>query len=381
MKVFIGVICAASLFAPAVAFVAGSRGAPIENRASVPFQGVEPGWRAFTEFGRYMADRLPLRADAIRADAAIDEHLYGEDPAFGGSSSPRVVRGDDGFLFLADAVDNACAPHLPPAETADHLDALAAAIDDSGRRVLTMVAPDKSSVHPDLLPADLEKRACFDAYTDELWDDMASGDISGYLDLRAELVGSSAESREPLYLRKDSHWDSAGAIVGIKSAIERLQPGLWNDDEVRFDGLVDYTGDLTGLLGNPQIDQAPLYSVVRPDVVPVSTEVIDNLEGGFNRRFVNSAPPGRLIPGRTLLFLDSFGLVALPNIVPFFEDLTIVRFVDYEPAKFSALIEQADTVWMLCVERSLGYRMMAEIGSPEFVATLQSSLTARSGTS
>lgn len=379
MKVFIGLACAAILFAPAIAFVAGSRGAPIENRASVPFQGVEPGWRAFTEFGRYIADRLPLRADAIRADAEIDEGLYGEDPAFGGGSSPRVVRGDDGFLFLADAIDNACAPHLTAAETADNLDALATAIADSGRTVLTMVAPDKSSVHPGLLPASLEKRACFDAYTEQLWSDMASDGIPGYLDLRAELIRGSAESREPLYLRKDSHWDSAGAIMGVKSAIERLQPGLWDDDEVQYGGLGDYTGDLTGLLGNPQLDQAPLYAVVRPDVVPVSTEVIDDLEGGFNRRFVNSAPPGRLIPGKTLMFLDSFGLVALPNIVPFFEDLTVVRYIDYEPSKFTALIEQADMVWMLCVERSLGYRMKMEIGSPEFVSTLRSSLTERSG--
>lgn len=373
-KLVIAVVCVAILFAPAVAFVAGARGAPIENRASVPFRGIDPGWQAFGEFGLYMADRLPLRTTAIRADAVIDEYLYREDPAFGGSSSARVIRGLDGFLFLADAIDNACSPHLTPSQTANNLEALARVIDRSGRDVLTMIAPDKSSVLPELLPSDLAKRGCFDDYTAALWADMEAAGIPGYLDLRAELVATSSSTREPLYLRKDSHWDSAGAIVGVKAAIERLKPGLWDDSEVKYNGLGEYTGDLTGLLGNPQVDQAPLYSVSRQDVVPVSTEVIDDIEGGFNRRFVNSAPSGRLVPGKTLLFLDSFGLVALPNIVPFFEDLTVVRFVDFEPSRFAALINEAESVWMLCVERSLGYRMMAEIGSPEFVTSLNASL-------
>lgn len=377
VRVFIVAASMTILFAPIVAYVVGARGTPIENRTSVAFRGVEPGWEVFKEFGRYVADRLPLRSAAIRADAAIDENVFREDPAFGGGSSPRVIRGRDGFLFIADAIDNACGPHLTPEETVARFKALADAILESGRSVLTMIAPDKSSVHPELLPSDLARRDCFDQYTESLWGGLASARIPGYVDLRAKVVRKSSETREPLYFRMDSHWDAAGGLVAVQAAIERLQPGLWSEAEVNFGGLYDYYGDLTGLLGNPQVDQAPSYSVVRPDVQAVSNEPLDNVEGSFSRRFVNAAPPGRLIPGKTLLILDSYGLVALPNIAPFFEDLTVVGFVEFEPSKFISLIEQSDLVWLLCIERGLGWRMGYEIGTPDFVTDLSSSLTPR----
>ncbi len=375
-KWVIAAVSVGLLFTPIIAFAGGVRGRPMENRAPVEFQGLEPGWHAFTEFGGYVDDRLPLRRRAISADAWVDRNVFREDPAFGGGSSPRVITGSDGFLFLADAVDNACAPHAPPEESAANLDRFASIIADSGRTMVTMIAPDKSTVHPELMPSDMERRDCFDAYTTALWDDLAAADIPGFVDLRTALQERSRASREPLYLRKDSHWDNAGSLVAVEAAVEAFAPGLWDDDEVSYDGLGEYTGDLTGLLGNPQVDQAPLYSIVRPDVTQESMEVIDDIEGGFNRRWINSAPEGRLIPGRTLMFLDSYGLGAIAQLVPFFEDITVMRLVDYNPDRYVDLIENSDNVWFMSVERSSGYRLAFEMGSPEFLDQLESGLGA-----
>lgn len=362
------------LFAPIVAFACGVRGQPMENRAAVEFQGVEPGWRTFTELGGYLDDRLPLRSRAISADAWVDRQVFDEDPAFGGGSSPRVITGSDGFLFLADAVDNACAPHATPAQTVASLDRLASIIDASGRDIVTMVAPDKSSVHRELMPSDMERRDCFDAYTTELWGRLDAADVPGFVDLRAALQQRSQSSREPLYLRKDSHWDSAGSLVAVEAAIEAFAPGLWDADEVDYGGLAEYTGDLTGLRGNPEVDQAPLYAISRPDVTQVSMDVIDDIEGGFNRRWVNSAPDDRLIPGRTLVFLDSYGLLAIPQFVPFFEDIVVMRLFDYDPDRYVDLIGDADRVWFMTVERSASYRLEFEVGSTEFLDQLEIAL-------
>jgi alginate O-acetyltransferase complex protein AlgJ len=368
----------AVLFAPAFAFLVGQRGKPIENRASVEFSGLDGGWDSFADLGAFVADRLPLRERAVRSDAWVDESVFGEDPAFGGSASPRVVRGRDGFLFLADAIDTACAPNAPVSDTVRNLAALSATIRASGRDVVTMVAPDKSSVHPELLPEDLPKARCFADYSDDLWGSMATADIAGYVDLRASLRSASADSNEPLYLRKDSHWDSAGSLVAIRQAVDHFAPGVWNPDEVRYAGLGDYVGDLTGMQGRPESDQAPIYAVERPYVTNVSTVAIDDVEGGFNRRFVNrSDTPGRLVGGRTVMFLDSYGLVALPQLVPFFEDLTVVRLVDYAPEKFRSLIAESERVWLLTVERGASFRLSFEIGSPEFVDSLRTNLPAR----
>jgi alginate O-acetyltransferase complex protein AlgJ len=363
------------LFAPGAAFVVGKRGAPIENRASTPFTGVDDGWKSFESFGRFVADRTPLRSRAVRTDAFIDEHVFNEDPAFGGSSTPRVIKGDNGFLFFADAVDDACDPHSQPPESTANLARFSQIVEDSGRPIVTMVAPDKSSVHPELMPADLPKRECFTEYDNELWSLLNQQDIRGFYDLRAALRTESADSREPLYLRKDSHWDSAGSLVAVEAMVNAFAPGLWDPNEVKFTGTGEYTGDLTNLQGKPEVDQAPLYVVDRPYVTNVSTEVLDNPSGGVNnRRFVNTAPPGKLIPGKTVMFLDSFGLVSLTQIVPFFEDLTVYLLVDFNADRYTELITESDRVWLMTVQRSTGYRLKYEVGSPEFHDQLEAEL-------
>ena len=369
-----GLCAAAIILVPAVAFMFDGPGKPIENRAPAAYTGLDSGWRSVGSFGQFIADRVPLRANAVRLDAWVDEHVYNEDPAFGGGASARVLRGEQGFLFLADAIENACAPAAPPASSAANLAELARIVKASGRDVVTMVAPDKSSVHPELMPQNFGKRECFDQYTAELWSGLDNARIEGFVDLRTALTRESKATREALYLRKDSHWDSAGSLVAVQAMVDRFAPGLWSDDEVHYQGLGRYTGDLTGMQGQAQEDDAPIYSIVRPDVTSVSVEVIDDIEGGSNRRFINEAPPGRLIPGHTVMFLDSFGLVALPQIVPFFEDLTIIRLVDYEPQKFLLAIAGADRVWILCVERGLAYRMELEIGSRPFLDLLNEQL-------
>ena len=366
--------CAALvIFAPGAAILLSGPGTPNENRAPVAFTGFADGWHFIGAFGDFMSDRIPLRSRAVRTDAWVDEEIFGEDPAFGGAASSRVIKGEDGFLFLADAIDNACAPLVPPKDTAAHLADLAGIIEASGRDVVTMVAPDKSSVHPELM-ADFAKKGCFDDYTESLWQSLEDAGIAGFVNLREMLRDASAESREPLYLRKDSHWDSAGSVVAVRAAIDRFQPGLWSDDEVRYRGLGEYTGDLTGLQGKPQVDEAPMYEVVRPDVVNQSVEVLDDIEGGFNRRFINTAPAGRLIEGRTLMFVDSFGMVSLPQYVSFFEDLTVIRLIDFDAERFAGLIENAGRVWFMSVERSLAYRLEIEVGADTFLELLRSRL-------
>ena len=77
------------------------------------------------------------------------------------------------------------------------------------------------------------------------------------------------------------------------------------------------------------------------------------------------------------MFLDSYGLAALPQLVPFFRDLTIILLVDYEPQRFLNEVEHADNVWIMSVERSLSYRLEFEIGSREFLDLLHAELTQR----
>ncbi|MDA2989432.1 MAG: hypothetical protein O2815_10185 [Actinomycetota bacterium] len=172
------------------------------------------------------AERIAEIGDLARADVERDRS------------------GIDDFLDGADVVDSACNPHGTVSETTAHLERLATIIAQSGREVVAMVAPDKSTIHPDPLPEGLAPRGCFDEYTEELWSSLAAADIPGYLDLRTLLRSESLITREPLYLRKDSHWDSRGSLTIVQELVDTLVLGTWEPQEVTYGGLGDNTGDL-----------------------------------------------------------------------------------------------------------------------------------------
>ena len=94
-------------------------------------------------------------------------------------------------------------------------------------------------------------------------------------------------------------------------------------------------------------------------------------------RTIRKSTGSRLIPGRTLFIIDSFGYAALPQLAPFFEDLTTVSFNEFDIEKFVDLINDSDTVLLMSNERSLGWRMAKEAGSNKFLAVLSSSLVAK----
>ena len=374
MRALTALVAVAVIAAPAVAFVVGQRGKPIENREPAEFTGVDDGWDSFNAFGDYIGDRLPLRQRAVQIDGWADEEVFAEDPAFGGGATPQVISGADGFLFLSEAFDEACAPPLSAEETASHLAYLASIIEDSGRRVLTMVAPDKSSVHPELVPTDFVKRDCAARSSDELWTALDAAAIPGFVDLRRLLRAETASTGRPLYLRTDSHWDEEGARVAVREGVEFFAPGLFDEAEVAYVGQKAYIGDLTLLRADPVADAQPDFLTTRPGVRAVSDDVLDDLGAQIDHHFVNAGPTDRLIQGKTLMFIDSYGSVAQTMLVPYFADLTVIDINTFDPSRFTDLITAADQVWILSVERSTATRMANEIGSTAFLTSLQQHL-------
>lgn len=373
----IAIITLSCLWLPLGVRALGLHASAVENRKPAPAPRVDEGWNFFEKLGPFINDRLPLRQRAITTDAWIDIHVFREDPSFGGNGTPRVITGTNGFLYINDAFTEACSPHLPPREAADHFARLASIIESSGRRVVTAIAPDKSSVLPQYLPKDLLLRTCHDENSTMLWTSLRDARIPGYVDLRDVLRTATERSRQPLFFRKDTHWDPAGSLVATRSLIDGLQPDLWNESQVSNNGLFEYQGDLTGLRGLPEKDEAPSFSVERPGVTVTGSEQAPGFDQPSNVRTLRSGPSGKMVKGRTLFLIDSFGYAALPQLAPFFEDLTTVSLNDYEPQKFLRLINDADTVLIMSVERSLGWRMSKEIGSNQFLDVLTASLTGR----
>ena len=336
---------------------------------------VEPrfSFAYFGDLANWLGDRVTLKDQAIRVDSKIDRAIFNES-ASAGSVSPRVLEGEGGVAFIADAFNESCNPHIQTDGLVQQMTSLSQVIVDSGREFRLIVSPDKSSILADYLPKTFDLKSCFEIYNNYFWSQLSSSDISGFVDLYSELNAQRIARREILYKKRDSHWDNAGGAMASKAVVNSISMGIWEDDLLKFSGLLSEGGDLDLLLGSPFIDSVPSYSLTRADVTQVSSDAIDESEHGQNRRVVNTSTKSFLIPGRTLIFGDSFAEAAQPFYLSYFADVTLMRFNDFSAEKYIELIQAADRVLFWSVERSFSYRVAYDWGTENFLNALANAL-------
>jgi len=336
----------------------------VEPRLSFAYLGDLANW---------LGDRVTLKDQAIRVDSKIDRAIFNES-ATAGSVSPRVLEGEGGVAFIADAFNESCNPHIQTDGLVRQMTSLSRVIVDSGREFRLIISPDKSSILSDYLPNTFDLKNCFETYNNDFWDQLSSSDINSFVDLRSELKAQRISRREILYKKRDSHWDNVGGAMASRAVVNSISPGLWEDDLLEFKGLLSEGGDLDLLLGSPFIDSVPSYSLTRADVVQVSSDAIDESDHGQNRRVINTSTESPLIPGRTLIFGDSFTEAAQPFFLSYFADVTLMRFNDFSAEKYIELIQAADRVLFWSVERSFSYRVAYDWGTENFLSALANAL-------
>ena len=336
----------------------------VEPRFSFAYLGDLASW---------LGDRVTLKDQAIRVDSKIDRVIFKES-ASAGSVSPRVLEGEAGVAFIADAFNEECNPHLQTSDLIPRMTSLSQVIVDSGREFRLIVSPDKSSILADYLPSNFDLKSCFESYNEDFWNQLSSSDISGFVDLRSELNAQRIYRREILYKKRDTHWDNAGGAMASKAVVNSISLGLWEEDLLKFSGLLSEGGDLDLLLGSPFIDSVPSYSLTRADVSQVSSEAIDQSDHGRNLRVINTSTDSFLIPGRTLIFGDSFSEAAQPFFLSYFADVTLMRLDNFSLDKYVDLIKEADRVLFWSVERSFPYRVAYDWGTENFLKSLANAL-------
>lgn len=354
-------------FGPILAYASGRRGAPVENRPATDFSELSVSWDGFSTLSKFIADRIPLRSRAIKLDGWIDRHVFHEDPAFGGGSVPRVIHGKDGYLFLNDDLSMGCQSANIVPQLVASISELVEIIKQTGRHSIFTIAPNKTTLHSELLPEDQGGLDCLNQYSDGLWQGLSTASIDGYVDLKLALSDAMGQTREPLFKRKDSHWDVAGSAAAAKAVINELQPGLWDETALLYRGQIDYIGDLTYLEGNPVVDQTSLYEVVRPEITAGTPEIWDNGDlTHIYRRYTNTGPAGSLINRKTVIMVDSFGVEAVGQVIPYFADITFVHFDALPPNDLISEFNQAELIWIMSVERAVGERFRDPPGTTFF---------------
>jgi alginate O-acetyltransferase complex protein AlgJ len=198
----------------------------------------------------WLTDRLAGRDALVRGAARIKLH------GLGVSTTPRVTLGTDGWLFLRpEAEPNYLRPDDPAldARLRRWRSALLARRDwlaARGIRYVVVVAPEKSSVYPECLPAADRRPA--PTPLDRLLASLSDDATGWVLDLREPLLRAKAGGG--VYYRTDTHWNDRGgraAAAAVLTALADWFPELTPaGDDLPPAGTEDFNhGDLARLLG------------------------------------------------------------------------------------------------------------------------------------
>ena len=373
----VAVLALAFFFAPLALRAAGMTAREFENRPMATFPKLSQGWDALDQGKRFLIDRLPLREQAVRADAWISTDVFDTDPAAGraGASGPagvpakpepdpepdpaaapapagdKPVAGKGGWLFLEGEFVRACVPFIAWPTAMARWERLASVIRRSGRRVVLVFPPDKSAIHPEYLPASFAQRACVGPGHDAAWAAIEGATDPAVLGLRRAMLAAKRPGTSGPYFRKDTHWNTMGGTIAVRELLERIGvPGvrMRNDEIVK--GRVEYAGDLATLSGAPQTDVAPRWTIERRTGAP-------------------------RLPGRTLFLHDSYGTAMQDALVGYLQEPVLLEWYNRSPAAVIAAIRQADTVVLQTIQREANFRA-SDLGlvTPSFLAEARRAL-------
>lgn len=372
-------LAVAFFFGPGMAYVAGARPEAIENRSLSEFPGVSAGWDFFEETSAWAIDHLPLRGEAVRANASLSERVFDEPPSYGGGTNgpvgvpqpnpseqaqgapgtdyPPVIQGSDGWLYYGGDAEAKCQPAMSVDEVMSRLHRLAAAVTDSGRTFVLAIPPDKTTVWPRNLPDTYMGEQCMTERTEEFWTALYAAPPTGYVDLRRPIEQEQVRTGKGAYRETDTHWGQFGAAYYGRSLALAADPDTFRRVvlTVQPKGTISKVGDLGRLIGQPHEDTFPKYGidVVQPgNTYPPRAVELDGKPSSVYYA-TRDAPP--TVAATTLLMGDSFNGGAVPFVEPLFADLTQMNneAAGADPGGTAATMVESDVVIYEIVERSV----------------------------
>ncbi|MGH3999755.1 MAG: alginate O-acetyltransferase AlgX-related protein, partial [Pseudonocardiaceae bacterium] len=295
----IALICVGLFFlTPSIAWALGAQAAQFENRPLATFGDPRDGWTWLAGLPAWAADNLPFRDGAVQATEAVSRGIFGEpvprtEPQFtesqpGSLSEPQsaplsrelgpqlgpgtmapavpaaqafpsVIEGRDGWLYLGADVSGACLPSRSLDDTLDSLRRLRNVVETSGRRFVLVVAPDKTTMVPEHLPAEYVGRDCSAQARDEFWRRVVAE--AGAIDLRPTLGEIARRKGSPAYYPADTHWSQEGGLAMTYALADQVQAGITRTWQLAPAGLISWPDDISPLIGRSGEREIATYSL------------------------------------------------------------------------------------------------------------------------
>lgn len=358
--------------APGVSVAFGARAGQIENRELAPFPSPGDGWAFFPQLSQWATDHLPLRDRAVEANTQLSRVVFDELPATAGV--PPVVEGRDGWLYLREDLDHACDFRAEQQALGSQFARMADLAGDLGVAFVSVVGPDKTTVETDRLPAVYPRMNCSREAKAALWDRVAADPPPGFVDLLPVMRSVKAE-HGAAYKPQDTHFNDYGNVAYARALVAAIDPDVWARTEVIATGPRSTVGDLLVVLGQPGPTTFDGIELRRGGVTVDRHEAV-SVDGVplWARTTATSTAGAPLIPGRTVMFGDSYTINALPWLSPFFEELLLVEHRAYDPVAVARLLGTADRIVDEVVERTYVTNGVLEL-RPDYLALVTAGLS------
>jgi hypothetical protein len=155
---------------------------------------------------------------------------------------------------------------------------------------------------------------------------------AGIVGLRQSLLAEQRTTRDLLYFRTDSHWNTVGSLTFVEAALQAISRTVRVlPSEIVNGGYGRHTGDLLGLIGETGSELAPSRSISRSPGAPV-------------------------VGGPTVVVGDSYADDSIAELQPYFASITRLYWVNNTPEQIADGIAASRNVILETVEREFDYR-------------------------
>ncbi len=294
------------------------------------------------EFEEYFAKSFAYRNKVVDAFSMIKSEIFADE-------TDQVITGKDGFLFFGETINDYMGKSTMTDEdinaAADFLLRMYTSAKANSSEFLFVCAPNKNSIYPEMMPsryiADTENRNI-----DRLYSALDERGVP-YIDLRPILI--EAKAKQLIYHKRDTHWNSEGALVAIEAIAEKLSLELDDFSAYEKTETNDFSGDLDTLLypGRKMYDKDITY----------------NFTEKFAYTYAYSNPMDMKITtrsggnGKLLMFRDSFANAMIPFFASSCSETLFDRSSPYNIDRHESY--KADYVIVEIAERYL-YKLVPE---------------------
>lgn len=308
------------------------------------------------DLSQYFEDRFAFRTELVDINSRIRSKLFMT------SSNDEVIVGTDGWLYYSATLDDYRGDDLSSDRElyniARNVALIQAYVENKGGKFVFTICPNKNSLYPDNMPAQLSYKVSNERDARRLEKYLSDVDVN-YVNLFELYEGES----DIQYLRTDSHWNKKGAVLGYNAMLDkaekehedysgienRLVPNKTAGDlslmiyptstkpEDDYEYARDYTYKYFYCDNKQPQESAADVLMTSADVQDVTyNEIITGSEGG---------------DGALLMYRDSFGNALIDLMSEEFKTSYFSKSEPYDLSKMNYI--GADTVILEKVERHL----------------------------